>query len=455
MVSRIDTADSCSPAPRACVRIDRMDEDRRGPDEGLVRRMGAIGIGLLALNGMIGAGIFGVPAGAAALTGAWSPLVFLACALLLGVIMLCFAEIASRFDRTGGPILYIDTAFGRFAGFQTGWAFYIARLTAYAANLNLLIVSLGYLWPAAGTGWPRIALMTGILGVLCWLNVTGIRRAVGSLGVLTVLKLIPLLALVIFGLSWLAPAGGTLAAQPAPAIGDFATAALLVIYAYVGWESALVPAGEVRNPARAMPVALFGALGVATVLYVLIQAISVAALPGLADSGRALVDVAEVMMGPAGALLLTIGVVVSVGGNVAGTMISAPRLTYALARDGNFPAWFGRVHSDYRTPANSIVFFTGLTLLLAVFGSFIWLAAMSALVRVLIYMACIGAMPRLRVRTADDSSTGWRLPGGWLIPAIAFAACGLLLIQISLQSVLATGLVLTAGSVIYWLVRRG
>lgn len=423
-------------------------------DEGLVRRMGAVGIGLLALNGMIGAGIFGVPAGAAALTGTWSPLVFVACALLLGVIMLCFAEIASRFDRTGGPILYIDTAFGRFAGFQTGWAFYIARLTAYAANLNLLIVSLGYLWPAADEGWIRVALMAGILGILCWINVTGIKRAVGSLGVLTVLKLIPLISLVIFGLAWLAPSGGSFAGQAPPASGDFAAAALLVIYAFVGWESALVPAGEVEKPSRAMPMALFGALGVATVLYVLIQAISVAALPGLAESERALVDVAEVLMGPAGALLLTIGVVVSVGGNVAGTMISAPRLTYALARDGNFPAWFGRVHPEYRTPANSIVFFTALTLLLSVLGSFVWLAAMSALVRVLIYMACIGAMPRLRAQPADDGSAGFRLPGGWLIPVVAFAACGLLLIQISLQSVLATALVLAVGAAIYWVVRR-
>lgn len=423
-------------------------------DEGLVRQLGAVGIGLLALNGMIGAGIFGVPAGAAALTGAWSPLVFVACALLLGVIMLCFAEIASRFERTGGPILYIDTAFGRFAGFQTGWAFYIARMTAYAANLNLLIVSLAYLWPAAEDGWIRVALLTGILAALCWINVTGIKRAVGSLGVLTVLKLIPLLALIVAGLAWLAPSVRSVTAQAAPATGDFATAALLVIYAYVGWESALVPAGEVKRPARAMPLALFGALGVATVLYVLIQAISVAALPDLAESERALVDVADVLMGPAGAILLTVGVVVSVGGNVAGTMISAPRLTYALARDGNFPEWFGRVHPEYRTPANSIVFFTILTLVLSVVGSFVWLAAMSALVRVLIYMACIGAMPRLRARTGSEDPAGFRLPGGWTIPIVAFVACGLLLIQISLQSVLATALVLAVGAGVFWLVRR-
>jgi len=418
-------------------------------NEGLIRQMGALGIALLALNGMIGAGIFGVPAGAAALAGAWSPLVFVACALLLGAIMLCFAEIASRFDRTGGPILYIDTAFGRFAGFQTGWAFYIARMTAYAANLNLLIESLAYLWPAAGGGWVRIALLTAIIGGLAWINVAGIKQAVRSLGVLTVLKLIPMLTLVVAGLAWLAPAAGSLTDSAPPPVGQFTTAALLVIYAFVGWESALVPAGEVKNPARAMPLALFAALTTVTILYVAIQAISVAALPGLADSERALIDVAEVLMGPTGAILLTVGVVVSVGGNVAGTMISAPRLTFALAREGSFPRWFGEVDDKHHTPANSIVFFAALALLLSVFGSFVWLAAMSALVRVLIYMACIGAMPRLRARAAPGAPEGFRLPGGWAIPIFAFAASAILLIQISLQSIAATLLVLLVGAVIY------
>jgi len=417
--------------------------------EGLVRQLGALGISLLAINGMIGAGIFGVPAGAAALAGAWSPMVFVACALLLGAIMLCFAEISSRFDRTGGPILYIDTAFGRFAGFQTGWAFYIARMTAFAANLNLLIESLAYLWPAAGSSWVRVALLTLILAALTWVNVAGIKHAVRSLGVLTLLKLVPLLILIVTGLAWLAPAADAISNTAPPTTGQFTTAALLVIYAYVGWESALVPAGEVKNPARAMPLALFSALAVVTVLYVIIQAISVAALPGLADSDRALIDVAEVLMGPTGAILLTVGVVVSVGGNVAGTMISAPRLTFALARDGSFPRWFGRVHPDHHTPANSIVFFAALTLVLSVFGSFVWLAAMSALVRVLIYMACIGAMPRLRKRADATMSKGFRVPGGWTIPAFAFGASAILLVQISLQSIAATALVLAVGTVIY------
>jgi len=415
----------------------------------LSRQVGTLGIFLLALNGMIGAGIFGVPAGATALAGAWSPLVFIVCAMLLGLIMLCFAELASRFDRTGGPILYVQTAFGRYAGFQIGWGFYIARATAFAANLNLLIASLAYLWPTAASGPVRIALLILIIGLLAWVNVIGIRRAVQSLGILTLLKLIPLLALILFGLAWIAPAVDMTVQAELPSASDFGLAALLVIYAFVGWESALVPAGETRNPSRAIPIALFSALAVVTLFYVLIQAISLASLPGLATSERALIDVAEVLMGPTGALLLTVGVVVSVGGNVAGTMISAPRLTFALAKEKSFPAWFGQLHSRHATPAHSILFFAALSLLLSIVGSFLWLAAMSALVRVLIYIVCIGAMPRLRRQASELDQPGFTLPGGWTIPLLALIASGLLLIQLSLQSLAATALVVAVGSLIF------
>ncbi|MCC5868667.1 MAG: APC family permease [Gammaproteobacteria bacterium] len=427
-------------------------------NEQLVRRLGATGIWLLAVNGMIGAGIFGVPAGAAALTGIYSPLVFAACGLLLAAIVLCFAEIAGHFHGTGGPILYLQTAFGRFAGFQAGWAFYVARVTAFAANVNLLVASIAFFWPAAATGAVRIGLLATIVFGLAWINVLGVKQAMRSLGILTVLKFLPLLALVIMGLAWLEPA--VFASRPAatPGMLDFGTAALLVIYAFVGWENALVPGGEARDPRRDMPRGLFWALGLVTVLYVMVQAVAVAVLPDLAESERALVDVAAVLIGPAGALLLTVGVVVSVGGNLAAAMITAPRLTYSLARQGSFPAWFGRVHPEHRTPAISVMFFAAICFALAVYGSFVWLAAMSALVRVLIYMSCIGAMPRLRQRFAVQAqardSHHFQVPLGWTVPVLAFLVCGLLLTRIGLDSVLSTAGVLGAGAIIYWQVRR-
>ena len=421
-------------------------------EEPLLRRLTAVGIWMLAVNGMIGAGIFGVPAGAAALAGAWSPLVFVACGVLLGAVILCFAELAGHFRGTGGPILYTRTAFGPFAGFQTGWAFYIARVTAFAANINLLVASIGFFWPGVAGGAGRGVLLALIVVLLTWVNVVGIRRAVQAIGILTVLKFLPLVILVIVGLTALTPAAFGVGASAPTAIG-FGQAALLVVYAFVGWESAVVPAGETRDPARDIPRGLLWALVVVTVLYVLVQAVSVAVHPDLAasTSGRALIEVGAVLLGPIGALVLTIGVVVSVAGNSASSMLTSPRMTYTMARDDTMPAWFAHVHDRYRTPANSIIFFGALALVLALWGSFVWLAAMSALVRVLIYMVCIGAMPRLRARFASVSA--YRVPGGWTIPVVAFAVCGLLLTQVSAVSVGVTAAFAALGALQYWLVR--
>ena len=413
------------------------------PDEPLVRRLTAAGIWLLAVNGMIGAGIFGVPGGAFALAGAWSPLVFVACGLLLGAVILCFAEVASYFRHTGGPILYARAAFGRFAGFEAGWAFYIARVTAFAANVNLLVASVAYFWPAAGSGVARVAMLVAVIGTLTWVNIVGVKQAIRMIGALTVLKFLPLVALAVFGLGALSPEAfgfGT----PSPGALGFGQAALLVVYAFVGWESAVVPAGETRDPARDIPRGLLLALIVVTALYVLVQAVAAAVHPDLAASERALIEVGALLFGPLGALMLTAGVVVSVAGNSASSMLTSPRMTYAMARDETLPAWFGHVHARYLTPANSILFFGALALVLALWGSFVWLAAMSALVRVLIYMVCIGAMPRLRRRFAGQAA--YRVPGGWTIPVLAFAVCGLLLTQVSMVSVAVTAAFLLVGA---------
>lgn len=421
-------------------------------NERLVRDISAFGIWLLAVNGMIGAGIFGVPAGAAALTGTWSPVVFVACGLLLTAVVLCFAELSSYFRGTGGPILYVDTAFGPFAGFQAGWSFYIARVTAFAANINLLVTSIAYFWPAAAGGAIRVFLLGLIMLLLTVPNVIGTRHGMRTIGLLTVLKFLPLLLLVAIGLPRIS--ADVLPAAAWPNVTDFGTAALLVVYAFVGWEAAVVPAGETRNPARDMPRALIAAILVVTLLYVLIQLVALAAVPDLATSKRALVDAGAALFGSPGAIVLTAGVVVSVGGNIASTMITAPRLTYSLARDGNLPAWFGSVHERFRTPANSVVFFSILVFVLAVYGSFVWLAAMSALVRVLIYLACIASMPALRARFADREAA-FSLPGGWVIPFAAFAVSVLLLWQVRLDSILATLVALVAGSALYaWMRQR-
>lgn len=417
-------------------------------EEPLLRQLTVTGIWLLAVNGFIGAGIFGSPAEVARLTGNWSPLLFASCGLLMLTVILCFAEVSSYFRNTGGPILYARTVFGPFAGFQTGWAFYVARLTAFAANINLLVSTLGYFNEDLASGAPRILILFVIIGGLAWINIAGTKRAMNSIGILTVLKFLPLLALIAVGVFYLdssiLPAG----VSTLPDYTSAGTAALLVIYAFVGWEAAVIPAGETKNPSKTIPSALLLALLTVTILYVAIQYVALAAVPDLASSARPLVDAANAIMGPAGAVLLTAGIVVSVGGNIASTVVTTPRITYAMGRESTLPSWFSNVHDTYRTPHTSIMFFAVVVFLLSIYGSFVWLAAVSALVRILIYVLCVVCIPWLRKNRKVD--TAFQLPGGLFIPILAVTVCLWLLSAVSLASWIPTLLFLSVGTVLYF-----
>jgi amino acid transporter len=374
-------------------------------------------------------------------------------ALVIAPVMFCFAALGGRFAGTGGPALYVGHAFGPFAGFQAGWAFYVARLTAFAANLNLLATSVAYLLPAVNGPALRTTLLVLVVGAMVWVNVAGARSTIRSLGALTVLKLLPLLAMALVG-AWHLDAGVLAAATRPPPAGELGSAILLVIYAYVGFESGLVPAGEAKHPRRDMPRALLWALATAALLYALIQAGAQSVLPELAQSERPLVDAGERWLGTAGAVLVLLGLIASVGGNLVGSMFTTPRITYRLGLDGQLPAWFAAVHPRHGSPANSVRVYGLLALLLAVTGSFVWLAVLSVFARLLIYVACIAALPAAR-RGAPADPEAFRLRGGWVVPGLALLACAGLASQVSGVSVLATLALLAVGSGLYALARRG
>ena len=426
---------------------------RAAGSEPLARQLSALGVWLLVINGIIGAGIFGLPGEAARLAGGFSPWVFLLCAALILPVMLSFAELASHFDGTGGPVRYAGSVFGPYAGFQAGWAFYIARLTAFSANAVLLVSALGYFWPGADAPGTRIALLFVVCGGLTLVTVIGTRNAMGSLGVLTLLKFVPLVALVVYGL-WRLPEAMLSSVQSAlPKDADVGSAVLLVFYAFVGFESGLVPAGEARNPRRDMPRALIWAIGVVAFLYVGLQAVSLAVMPDLASTTRPLVEVSGKLFGPAGALVMTVGMAASVGGNLAGALFSTPRITYALGLNGSLPAWFATVSPRFGTPSVSIVIYGVAAFLLAAGGSFVWLAGLSVLTRVLIYVGCIAALPALRRRAPNEPGV-IRLPGGLFVPGLAVLICLALLTRVKPMDYLATALLLGVGSVLYVLARR-
>ena len=429
-------------------RSSRADADQ----EPLARQLSVWGLWLLMINGMIGAGIFGVPAATESLACVFSPWIYLICALLIAPVMLCFCQLASASRGTGGPMLYARVAFGPMAGFQAGWAFYVARLTAFAANLNLLVVSLGYFWPQSQGPATRLALLLGISVLLIWLNVAGARAAMRSLGALTVLKLLPLIALALWGAVSLDLALMETVSGPPP-LTDLGAALLLVIYAYVGFESGLVPAGEARRPEIDMPRALLWALITCALLYALIHVAAQHLVPDLATAPRPLVQAGQAWLGPVGGALVMLGLLASVGGNLLGSMFSTSRISYRLGLDAQLPAWFAQVHPRWQTPANSVICYGLASFVLAASGSFVWLAVLSVCIRLLLYLLCLCSMPAAE-RLAGFEPGYLRLPGGPTLRWLAVFVCLGLMTQISLASVLGTLALLLVGSGLYGLARR-
>ena len=423
-----------------------------GTEEKLPRNLGLWGIWMLVVNGLIGAGIFGLPSGAAALAGEYSVLVYAFCALLILPIILCFAELGSYFRGTGGPIRYGTLAFGPFVGFQGGWLYYLARLISFSANTVLLTDSIAYFIAGAGTGTGRIISLAVICVGLSVINVLGSIESIRSMTLFTVIKFAVLILLPLGGFILLGSEVIPSFESPIPASDNLGAAALLLIYAFVGFEGAVVPAGEAKRPERDMPLGLLLGLAVVAVLYMVIQLVSQAAVPDLANSKTPLLDVSATLFGPVGAIVLMVGVAASVLANLVSSMFSATRVTYALSLEKSLPRWFGEVHSKYLTPANSVVFFGVAAFLLAAFGSFKVLAAMTVLSRLFLYGMSCAAIPRLRPQFRGEGR--FILKGGYLIPVLGIGACLWLMLQVSSQSIWMTAIFVGIGTFLYWIGKR-
>ena len=423
-----------------------------GSEEKLPRNLGLWGIWMLVVNGLIGAGIFGLPSGAAALAGEYSVLVYAFCALLILPIILCFAELGSYFRGTGGPIRYGTLAFGSFVGFQGGWLYYLARLISFSANTVLLTDSIAYFIDGAGTGTGRIISLAVICVGLSVINVLGSIESIRSMTLFTVIKFAVLILLPLGGFILLGSEVIPSFESPIPPTEDLGAAALLLIYAFVGFEGAVVPAGEAKRPERDMPLGLLLGLAVVAVLYMVIQLVSQAALPDLANSKTPLLDVSASLFGPVGAIVLMIGVAASVLANLVSSMFSATRVTYALSLEKSLPRWFGEVHSRFLTPANSVVFFGVAAFLLAAFGSFTVLAAMTVLSRLFLYGMSCAAIPRLRPQFRGEGR--FILKGGYAIPVLGIGACLWLMLQVSSQSIWMTAIFVGIGSLLFWIGKK-
>jgi APA family basic amino acid/polyamine antiporter len=421
----------------------------------LIRAIGRWSLAALTINCIIGSGVFGLPSVISGLVGNASPFAWLFAAAGTALVMACFAEVASRFDQTGGVYLYARTAFGRTSGIAIAWLGWLARLTAAAANANLFIIYLAEFWPAAKTAVPRLIVLTILLVVLTAVNYIGVRRGTLQSNLFTAAKLITLAAFIVAGLLFLVMKHHSLIISlPSGSPKTWLHAALLLMFAYGGYETALMPGGEAKDPRRDYPFALFIALVVCTVVYTMTQWIIISVLPQASATDRPMATAAQIMLGPWGAGLVSLGVLVSSYGYLSANVLGFPRILFALAEHGEMPSLLAKIHPRYRTPHVAIVIFAVLLYAFSLAGSFQWNLVISAISRLLYYGSVCAALPVLR-RKANVPAARFHLPMGDLIAALAVGVSLLLFPKLDRPALLVMGFVtlcVVANSV--WAARR-
>jgi basic amino acid/polyamine antiporter, APA family len=383
----------------------------------LVRALGTWGLAASIVNITIGGGIFRLPASAAALLGPAAPVAFLVCAVAMALIVLCFAEAGSRVSLTGGVYAYVETAFGPFAGFLTGVMMWAGITVATAAVSSFFGDALVALVPSLAP--VRSATIAVILIALAALNIAGVRGANRFNAVMTVAKLLPIILLIVAGLFALQPANLHWVATPT--VPGVARASAVIIFAFLGVETALVPGAEVNDPARTVPRAIFIAMAVVTVVYLVVQVVAQGVLgPALPQQKTPLAAAATVAIGPAGGTIILVGMAISMFGYVSGMTLAVPRSLYAFARDGFLPPVLAAVHERFRTPHVAIAVQTIVVILIATTGTFESLAIIANGSILLVYAACCAAVIQLRRLGVQQGGTPFRVPFAAIVPVAAF-----------------------------------
>ena len=425
-------------------------------ERGLTRAIGVLGLSAAIFNTTVGGGIFRLPGSVAEMIGASALLVYLICALAMGLIVLCFAEAGSRVSMTGGPYAYVELVFGPYAGFMSGVLLWLLGTTALASVSSAYAGFIGTLIPALGTPVPRALVLAVTFAFLAGVNVRGVRQGARLVTVVAVAKLLPLLVLVAVGALAVAPAN--LAMASLPAASSFARTAIVLIFAFTGVESALVPAGEMKNPSRTVPRAIAIAMIGVTVLYLAIHLVAqgVLGVDALAAAKTApLAAVAERLMGSPGRLLLLIGAAISTFGYMSGMTLAMPRTLFAFGRDGFLPRQMAAVHSSFHTPWLAIVLQSALVCGLAVANEFEALAVLANLSALLLYFACAVAAWELRRRgIQNDGTTPFNLPLGPTIHILTCVVIIWLLTSITAAEWRSVGYVLVVATVLFFFRRK-
>ena len=413
----------------------------------------------LSVNDVVGSGVYLIlPVAAAQLLGNASVWAILAAGLAVLLLVLCFAEAGSYFDRAGGAIVYTRVAFGEFVGFEVGWMTWIARIASVASLSVFFSRAVGYLWDGANHGVGQAVTIFLELALLTWINVRGVKSGALTAVVLAFGKLTPLFILIAVGVFAIEPS--RLFPVPAPERANFVKAALLVLYAYSGFENTAAPAGEFKNPKRDVPFALVVQIVIVTAVYTLVQLVALGTVPDLGVSKTPLADAGRILMGPIGGLLLTLGAALSVLGTNNNTILAGPRYLYALAETGRLPRALARIHPRYRTPHVAILTQSGIALGLIVVDFVLHsfnptalgvaedLAILSTIARLATYIGTCLSVPVLRRKMPATERTV-RLPGGPVIPIAALVICLIFLSAAEKKNFIAGGIALAVGAAIY------
>ena len=421
----------------------------------LRRELGKWDLTAIGINQVIGSAIFFLPSQVAAQVGSWSPFAFLAIGGASLLVALCFAEVGSRFERTGGPYLYTRAAFGRFVGFEVGWMQWVTRVTSQASIVNAIALALGFYWPVITSGAGRALTISVITLALGWINLRGIRLSAFTINLFTIAKLLPLTFFIVIGLWFidptrLVPAGDV-------SLSQASAAALLLIFAFGGYDVIGVPAGEATNPRAHLPFAFVATIAAVTVIMTLAQIVAIGTLPNLTASRTPLADASSLFAGAAGALVISAGAVVSMTGNNLGAVLTGSRMLFALAENGELPRFFMKIHPRYRTPSNAVIFTTVAALALALSGSFVILAVASAVARLVAYTGACAATLRLRSSRFHGivSPATFVTPLGPVVPLLAVGVSLTILAGATTAHLLGGVAGLAAGAVLFFANDRG
>jgi basic amino acid/polyamine antiporter, APA family len=399
----------------------------------------------LSVNDVIGSGVYLLPAAAAALLGPASVWAVLLAGLAVLLLVLCFAEASSRFDRPGGAYVYTQAAFGDFVGFEVGWMTWVARVTVTASLSAGFAQAVTAVWSGAASPGGRALLIVASLLLLTAINVRGVKYGALTGVILSIGKVLPLLFLIVLGvfsIEW--SRVFPVAAPDAKKIGE---ASLLILFAYAGFENTPAPAGEFKNPKRDVPFALIVMIALVTAIYTAIQLVAVGVVPNLGESKAPLAEAAGILSGSFGIWLLSVGAMISILGTNNATVLAGSRYLYALAADGRLPRFVARVHPSFRTPWVALLAQTAIALPLSLSGTFQDLAAISVIARMATYMGTAAAVPILRRKMPTDRAL--RLPGGVAIPVAALLLCLVFLSSATAKNLIAGAAALVIGAAIY------